>query len=184
MNQEISQLLPSPLFSGLFWVILRTSAVYLVLVVGLRVCGKRNMGQMSLTDLVFILLISNSVQNAMVGPDESLLGGLTAALTLMMVNRSLDSLSSRSERLARALIGSPTLLVNDGEFVETHLRKEGLSHEEVMMAIREHGVERLHDVRMAVLEVDGSISIVPQSVHVKRTHRHFQRHKRDKQVVD
>jgi uncharacterized membrane protein YcaP (DUF421 family) len=180
MHPDISQILPSPLLPGLLWVMFRTSVVYIVLVIGLRLCGKRNMGQMSLTDLVFILVISNAVQNSMVGPDESLFGGLTAAVMLMFLNRFLDFLSARSERLARTIVGSPTLLVNDGEFIEDHLRKEGLSHEEVMMAIREHGVENLHDVRMAVLEVDGSISIVPQSVHVKRTHRHFRQHKRDK----
>lgn len=179
MNPEMSQIFPSPLLSGLLWVILRTSVVYFVLVVGLRLCGKRNMGQMSLTDLVFILVISNSVQNSMVGPDDSLFGGLTAAIMLMILNRFLDFISGRSERLAHAIVGSPTLLLNDGEFIEDHLRKEGLSHEEVMMAIREHGVENLKDVRMAVLEVDGSVSIVPQSAQVKRTHRHFRHHKRD-----
>ncbi len=173
MALALQHLLPQPLWPTLVIIVVRSGVVYLVLVALLRAFGKRNMGQMTLTDLTLILILSNAVQNAMVGPDTSLIGGLAAALTLLLISRGADRLSMRSQRLSHLFIGSPTLLVNDGEFVDLHLRREGITHEEVLMAIREHSLSQLSEVRMAVLEVDGSISIVPHGPQVKRTRRHF-----------
>jgi uncharacterized membrane protein YcaP (DUF421 family) len=155
------------------WSILaRTIVVYAALLLGLRLAGKRQIGQMTPFDLVVILLIANAVQNAMVGPDTSLLGGLIAAGALIAVNYSVALLGERVPLFRRAVEGSPTLLIANGEFVMENLRREGLEEEEVMMAIREHGVAEVADVKMAVLEVDGSISIVPADATTLRTRRH------------
>src|SRR5207245_5393442 len=142
-------------------ILLRTAVVYLVVLLLLRLAGKRELGQMTPFDLVVILLIANAVQNAMVGPDTSVTGGLIAATVLVVLNYGLAQARERLPLLRRALEGTPTLLINDGKFVKEHLRREGLDEELVMMAIREHGVDDLKDVKLAVLETDGSISIVP-----------------------
>jgi len=159
-------------------IVARTIIVYAAVLIGLRFAGKRELGQMTPFDLVVILLIANAVQNAMVGPDTSVTGGLIAAAVLVAVNYGLAQARERLPLLRRALEGAPTLLINDGKFIEEHLRREGLDEELVMMAIREHGIGDLKDVKMAVLETDGSISIVPAGSEVVRTRRHrrFQRH--------
>jgi len=153
-------------------IVARTIIVYLALLVGLRLAGKREMGQMTPFDLVVILLIANAVQNAMVGPDTSVTGGLIAAAVLIVGNYGVARLRDRLPWLRRAVEGSPTLLIADGRFVSDHLRREGLEEDEVMMAIREHGVADVADVRTAVLETDGSISIVPIEAKAIRTRKH------------
>jgi len=153
-------------------IVARTLIVYLALLAGLRLAGKRELGQMTPFDLVVILLIANAVQNAMVGPDTSVTGGLIAAGVLVTVNYGLAAARERLPWLRRAVEGTPTLLINDGRFVQEHLRREGLEEDEVLMAIREHGVADVKDVRIAVLETDGSISIVPVDAGAMRTRRH------------
>jgi uncharacterized membrane protein YcaP (DUF421 family) len=142
-------------------VVVRTVVVYAVLLLVLRLAGKRELGQMTPFDLVVLLIISNAVQNAMVGPDTSLNGGLLAALTLVVVNRLVDRLGLRSAWLQHHLIGEPTLLVHDGALLADHLRREGISQDEVLQALREHGVDDLAAVKLAVLEADGTISVIP-----------------------
>ena len=149
----------------------RTVAVFAVVLVGLRLMGKRELGQMTPFDLVLILLIANAVQNAMVGPDNSLAGGLLSAIVLLGANAVTARLRALSPRAQRLLEGQPALLVHDGKFLQAHLRREGLSEEEVLMAMREHGIDDPADVKLAVLEVDGSISIVPKDSKILRTRR-------------
>jgi uncharacterized membrane protein YcaP (DUF421 family) len=153
-------------------IVARTLIVYAALLVGLRFAGKREIGQMTPFDIVVILLIANAVQNAMVGADTSVTGGLIAASVLVVVNYGIAFSRQRLPWLRRAVEGSPTLLINDGKFVEEHLRREGLNEDEVLMAIREHGFADVTEVRLAVLEVDGSISIVPTGTPTMRTRRH------------
>jgi len=150
----------------------RTFIVYVVLLVGLRLAGKRELGQMTPFDVVVIILIANAVQNAMVGTDTSVTGGLIAAGVLMVGNYGVSRVRERLPWLRRAVEGTPTLLINDGKFVVEHLRQEGLDQDEVLMAIREHGLADVKDVRMAVLETDGSISIMPADARAMRTRRH------------
>ena len=133
-------------------IVVRTVVVYLAVYVGLRFMGKRELGQMTVFDLVVILLISNAVQNAMVGPDVSVVGGVLAAFVLLAVNRGLAALRLRGEFWGRLLEGMPTVLIEDGEFVVPHLRKEGVERSELEMAMREHGVESVKDVKLAVLK--------------------------------
>jgi uncharacterized membrane protein YcaP (DUF421 family) len=154
-------------------IVVRTVVVYLAVYVGLRFMGKRELGQMTVFDLVVILLIANAVQNAMVGPDVSVAGGVLAAFVLLAVNRGISTLRLRGEVWGRLLEGTPTVLIEDGDFVVPHLRKEGVERSELEMAMREHGVESVQEVRLAVLETDGSISIVPKSCPVVRTRKHI-----------
>lgn len=151
-------------FGTEWWeIIFRTTVVYLAIVGGFRLTGKRQIGQMAPFDLVIILLIANAVQNAMVGPDVSLVGGLLSAGTLLVVNYGVAALRDRFGLIERMVEGQPVLLVSDGVIVETNMRGERIDREELDQAIREHGVEGLNGVRLAVLEVNGTISIVPKS---------------------
>lgn len=157
-------------------VCLRTLVVYCALLLAMRLAGKREVGQMKPFDLVTLLIISNAVQNAMVGPDTSLIGGLVAAAVILALNYTVGLIRHRSALAQRLFEGSPTLIVYDGKFVPDHMRKEGLAEVDVMQAMREHGVDQLCDVKSAVLEVDGSISIIQREhAQVTRTHRRFRR---------
>ena len=147
---------------------IRTLAVYLVVLVGLRLSGKREIGQMTVFDLVVLLLIANAVQNAMVGPDTSLTGGILAAVILLLVNALIARLSLRWLRLRRWVEGTPTLLVFHGKVIPEHMKREGIDEESLLTAMREHGVAEVSEVEMAVLEIDGSISVVPKGESITR----------------
>lgn len=155
----------------LLLVVVRTTVVYLVLVFGLRVMGKREVGQFTPFDLVLILLIANAVQNGMVGPDNTLVGALVSAVTLLLLNRFVGRLVDRNLALRRYVLGQPTLLVHDGEIQRENLKREDVTDEELVASIREHGFEGVDDVRLAVLEVDGTISVVPKDAKVMHTRR-------------
>jgi uncharacterized membrane protein YcaP (DUF421 family) len=146
---------------GLPEVILRTAVVYLFLVLILRLSGKREVGQMTILELIVILLISDAVQNSMVGDNTTLVGGLVAVLTLLALDFGLSVATGRSRRLRRAIEGEPRLLVRDGRLLARALREEKVDPEEVRAAIRAQGLARVEEVRLAVLETDGSISVIP-----------------------
>jgi uncharacterized membrane protein YcaP (DUF421 family) len=152
-------------------IVVRTAVVYAALLVGLRLAGKRELGQATTFDLVVVLVIANAVQNAMVGPDVSLNGGLLAAGTLLAANWAVGRLGLRSARLRERLTGSPVLLVHDGNLLAEPLRREGIGEDEVRQALREHGVDDLAEVKLAVLEVDGTISVIAAGVDSSRTRR-------------
>lgn len=159
-------------------IILRTLIVYLIILVGLRLSGKREIGQMTVFDLVVLLLIANAVQNAMVGPDTSLTGGILAALVLLLINGLVARLRLRWPRLRRWVEGSPTLLVLHGKMIPEHMRREGIDEEALLGALREHGVSKVNGVEMAVLEIDGSISVVPigeKTVRMRKPKKFFRR---------
>jgi uncharacterized membrane protein YcaP (DUF421 family) len=154
---------------------LRVAAVYAVVLLLLRLTGKRVLGQLTPFDLVTLLLLSSAVQNAMIGPDVSLTGGLLAAVILLLCNRLL----SRFRRLRESLEGKPTLLIHQGQVREQSLQQEGVSRSELEAALREHGVLGPEGVASAVLEMDGSISVVAmehETLHrlhsVKSRHTH------------
>jgi uncharacterized membrane protein YcaP (DUF421 family) len=151
-------------------IVARTLAVYVLVLIGLRATGKREVGQMTPFDLVVVLLIANAVQNAMVGPDTSLTGGLIAAAVLLAANYALALASDRIPWLRRAVEGAPTLLIHDGHLITANLRAERVDPDEVLMALREHGVDRIEDVQLAVLEIDGSISVVQRDQDEAITH--------------
>jgi uncharacterized membrane protein YcaP (DUF421 family) len=156
-------------------IFLRCLIVYVFILIGLRLTGKREVGQMTPFDLVLILLIANAVQNAMVGPDTSLVGGLLAAGVLLILNFAVSRFVPRSRALASLVKGHATLLINRGVVQTAHCRHEGVTTEDLMAALREHGVAHLDDVRMAVLEVDGSISVLKDEDLAPRGEKSYRR---------
>lgn len=151
--------------SSLPEIVIRTAIVYLFLVVVLRLSGKREVGQLSILELIVILVLSDAVQNSMVGDNTTLWGGLVAVLTLVAVDQLLNLWSRRSRRLRRALEGEPRLLVRDGRLLTRAVNEERIEVEDIRSAVRAHGLARIEDVRLAVLETDGSISIIPRDDH-------------------
>jgi uncharacterized membrane protein YcaP (DUF421 family) len=141
-------------------IVIRTATVYLVVLLGIRLSGKREVGQMTPFDLTLLLLLSNAVQNAMTGPDTSLFGGIVAAGTLLLLNYLFAEASGANRRFRRFVQGTPTLLIHNGKLVTSHMSREHCTIDEVQRALREHGVDKLEDVALAVLEVDGSISVL------------------------
>jgi len=155
-------------------ILLRTFVVYLTVLVLLRLAGKRELGQMTPFDLVVILVIANAVQNAMTGGDNSLIGGILAASTLTIVNIAVGRWGSRVPFFRRLVASEPTLLLRDGKPLQEALDHERIDIEELEMAARQHGIADLKDVTAAVLEEDGSISIIPKDgTKVRRSPRHF-----------
>ena len=139
----------------------RTLIVLLILVLGLRLLGKRQIGQMNIYDLALIMLLANAVQNAMTQGSGFLLTGLTSAAVLFGAGWAISRLFNLSPELKRRVVGNSTLLINDGKLLRDHLKSESVTEEQVMAMMRQHGLSRLDQVQMAVLEVDGSISIIP-----------------------
>jgi len=143
---------------ALLQIVLRTAVIYVLVLVGVRLSGKREVGQMTPFDLTLLLLLSNSVQNAMTGPDTSLAGGAVAASTLLILNYMIARVSGTNRHFRRLVEGQPSLLVHDGKMIETHMAREHVSVDELHRALREHGISCLEQTALAVLEVDGSIS--------------------------
>jgi len=158
-------------------IVLRTAAIYMVVLLGVRLSGKREVGQMTPFDLTLLLLISNSVQNAMTGPDTSVTGGMAAAVTLLLMNYLVAELSGTNRRFRKIIQGEPTLLVHDGQLLPAHLSKEHISMDELERALREHGINTYHDLALAVLEVDGSISCLKYDELSPGAHNHLVRRK-------
>jgi uncharacterized membrane protein YcaP (DUF421 family) len=142
----------------LLQIVLRTGVIYLLVLIGVRLSGKREVGQMTPFDLTLLLLLSNSVQNAMTGPDTSLLGGAVAAGTLLILNYVVADVAGANRRLRKVIEGEPSLLVHDGKVIPSHMAREHVSMDELNRALREHGINSCDQVALAVLEVDGAIS--------------------------
>jgi len=157
-------------------IILRSAAVYVVVIIGLRLLGKKHVAQLSIVDLVLILLISNAVQNAMVGDDTSLVGGVVAAATLLIVNFILSYVLYRFRLADKLFEGTPTLLVHDGHAIHLHLAQEKITVDELERVIREHGIDGIAEVKTAIMEVDGTVSVVPRAGNDKRIEV-FKRHR-------
>ncbi len=153
-------------------IVFRTVIVYIAVFTLLRLAGKRELGQMSVADLVVILVIANAVQNSMNGGDNSLTAGLVAAATLVAMNWLFERVVRRIPFFSKMLTDQPTLLMDDGQLIAAHLDSENVTKEEIEMAAREHGLADLAEVRTAILEPDGSISVIPvEGGKVHRSHR-------------
>jgi len=146
---------------------------YVVFFVGLRLFGKRDLGQLTTFDLVLVLLVANALQPAITGPDNSVTGGVIIITILLVFNRMVALVRNRWPWFDALIDPPPTVVVQDGEISKPALEKEGLSETDVEMAIREHGIDKLSDVKQAVLENDGSISVV-----TKGTGERFRRRRR------
>ncbi|GDX52913.1 DUF421 domain-containing protein [Bacteroidota bacterium] len=149
----------------------RTAAVYVFLLGCILLFGKKELSQLSVIDLIFILLLSNSVQNAMVGPSTSLDGGLVSALVLFLLNFTFKSFLFKNKALQKIMEGSPVLLINHGEFVEANMQHQKITTDEIMSSIREHGVNAIGEVKFAILEPDGNISVISYE-HGRHTIHH------------
>lgn len=158
-------------------IIIRSTAVYLFVVIALRIFGKKQLSQLNTADVILILLISNSVQNAMVGSNTSLFGGLAAALVLFLVNMAFKKLIFKYKKLGDFLQDKPEILIHNGKLEFDTLSKLGISSDELYEAIREHGLERYKDVKLAMLEIDGNISVISGDSTLKQTHHKRRIHK-------
>jgi uncharacterized membrane protein YcaP (DUF421 family) len=158
--------------------VLRGAVIYLVLLIGLRVFGKREIGQFTLFDLVFILLVANAVQPAMTGPDSSLTGGVIIIAVLILLNFAVSFLRLRVPVINRLVVTPSVTIARDGEWIPKVLENQGVTRDEVMEALREHGVETLKEARLVTLESDGSISVVAKEGGGQHHRRHvrFVRH--------
>ena len=158
-------------------IVLRSICVYLFMIIALRIFGKKELSQLNTADVILILLISNSVQNAMVGSNSSLLGGIVAAFALFLINLILKKTMLHSKFIKEMLQDKPEILIHNGKIEFKALSKLGISSEELQEAMREHGVEFYKDVKLAMFEIDGSISIISGDKDLKQTHHKRKIHK-------
>ncbi len=169
----------TPLFSmpsafvpsvGVVELALRGIFVYFALLVALRLFGKREVGQFTIYDLVFILLVANALQPAMTGPDNSITGGVVLIVSLVVANWAVGQLD-RLPAIHRLFSPPATVIIRNGTFVRWALDREGVTEDECQMAVREHGLDSIKAVQLGVLEPDGTISIVPKESTMQRGKR-------------
>ncbi len=139
--------------------VIRTVAVYLALAIILRLVGKRDLAQLNAFDLVVMLLLSNVVQNAIIGPDNSLTGGVIGAIVLVGANSAMVRLIRREPRLARLFEGSQTVLAHDGQWDEQALRDEGIRKADVEAALRRQNANDVSEIKTIALEPGGAIVV-------------------------
>jgi uncharacterized membrane protein YcaP (DUF421 family) len=158
--------MPTGLMHDLFHVsipiaekILRPVIVYAFLVICLRIFGKREMAQLNPFDIVVLLSLSNTVQNAIIGEDNSLAGGLIGALSLLLINWLVVRLLFRHRRLDEIFAGKPSVLIEQGHVKETALAKELLSHSELQTLAHRQGVKSLKEIKTCIIEPGGTIFI-------------------------
>jgi uncharacterized membrane protein YcaP (DUF421 family) len=151
------------------------------MIIALRLFGKKELSQLNTADVILILLISNSVQNAMVGSDISLFGGLAAASVLFIINFTLKKLMYKFPKFSNFMQEKPEILIHDGKMDFKALSKLNITHDELKEAIREHGIEHFSDVKLAMLEIDGNISIISGNKNLRQTH--YKRLKRTKKPI-
>jgi uncharacterized membrane protein YcaP (DUF421 family) len=149
--------------------------IYLFIIIAIRLFGKKELAQLSVLDLVFVLLISNSVQNAMVGSNTSLSGGIIAAASLFIINYIFKWVLYKFPNLGIRIQGHPQLLIYKGRLIEQNLKKIQLSRTELEEAVREHGAADISDVDQAIFEVDGNISILSKGYthHTSKKRRYY-----------
>lgn len=163
-------------------IILRSLAVYAFMLIAIRLTGKKELSQLNTTDVVLILLISNAVQNAMVGNNTSLTGGLVAAALLFTLNYILKKLMFKSTWFRNLLSEKPEILIHNGNLDFAMLSKLGITNDELREAIREHGIEKYKDVKLAIMEADGNISIISGDEHLKQSQ--YKRKRKHKSLGD
>jgi uncharacterized membrane protein YcaP (DUF421 family) len=150
--------------------VLRSGLVYLFMVVGLRLFGKRELAQTNTFDLVVLLTLSNTLQNAIIGEDNSLTGGVIGAISLLVLNYLVVRFLFRRAKLDRFLEGAPILLIEDGKVLQHNLDHELITLTELIAAAHKQGLRNLEDVDRAVLETGGSITFIPKDPSPMQTH--------------
>jgi uncharacterized membrane protein YcaP (DUF421 family) len=154
--------LHTPLPWSLVPIAVRTAIVVFALVAGLRIVGRRDVGGLNMIDLVMVLLLGNAVQNAITSGSGALVVGVVSAGTLLIIDQVLGIVFVREPWLEGQLFGEPVVLASNGRLDTWAMRREGIDEDEVLTAAREQGVGDLSQVRLAVLEDDGTISIIPR----------------------
>ncbi len=142
-------------------VVLHTAAIYVFLIVTLSFLGQRQVSQLGIMELVVIMVLGSAVETPMVAADTSLLAGIVAASTLLLCNRLFSILVDRWDWLERVVVGRPIPLVYRGKLLRQGLNEAGLTEADVSEGIRERGYENIAEIKLAVLEIDGTISAVP-----------------------
>ncbi len=145
----------------LLLVVMHTAAIYVFLMFMLHVIGRRQLGQLTVLDLVVIILLGSAVETAMVSGNTSLVAGLVCAGTLLFLNRVFALTFGRARRLRHLANGGAVLLVHDGHVVEEHLRRVGLTKADLLEALREREQSGIENIKFAVMEADGKINVVP-----------------------
>ena len=158
-------------------IIIRSVSVYFFMIIALRIFGKKQLSQLNTADVILILLISNSVQNAMVGNNTSLYGGIVAALALFVINFAFKKIMSKSDFIKNLVQDKPEILIHNGRIEFETIAKLGITNDELQEAMREHGVEKYKDVKLSMFEIDGSISIISGDKDLKQTHHKRKVHK-------
>ena len=158
-------------------IVIRSISVYLFMVIALRIFGKKQLSQLNTADVILILLISNSVQNAMVGSNTSLYGGMVAALALFIINFIFKRVMLKSTFIKELIQDTPEILIHNGKLAFSTISKLGITNDELQEAMREHGVAHYKDVKLAMFEIDGSISIISGAENLRQTHHKRKSHK-------
>jgi uncharacterized membrane protein YcaP (DUF421 family) len=156
---------------------LRSVAVYFFMIIALRIFGKKELSQLNTADVILILLISNSVQNAMVGANTSLYGGIIAAFSLFLINYIFKKVMLKSKFIKELVQDKPEVLIHNGKIEFKTIARLGINAEELEEAMREHGIEYYKDVKLAMFEIDGNISIISGNENLKQTHHKRKAHK-------
>jgi len=156
---------------------LRNVAIYFFMIIALRIFGKKELSQLNTADVILILLISNSVQNAMVGANTSLYGGIIAAFSLFLINSIFKKVMLKSKFIKELVQDKPEVLIHNGKIEFKTLARLGITSEELEEAMREHGIEYYKDVKLAMFEIDGNISIISGNENLKQTHHKRKIHK-------
>ena len=159
--------------------VVRTTIIYLLFLVSLRLSGKRQLGQFTLFDIALVLLAANALQPAMTGPDQSITGGAILVVTIFSLNRVVAEARLRIPMVRRLLEFEPTIIGRNGRWLKRQMEEQGIDLDDVHAALREHGLLRVEQMRLAVLEEDGSISVVPaegeDTPQAKRRRRRYKR---------
>lgn len=158
-------------------IVLRSVAVYFFMIIALRAFGKKELSQLNTADVILILLISNSVQNAMVGANTSLVGGIIAAFALFCINYIFKKVMLKSSFIKNLVQDKPEILIHNGKTEYETLARLGITSDELEEAIREHGVEHSNEVKLAMFEIDGNISIISGNENLKQTKHKRRVHK-------
>ena len=160
-------------------IVFRTTIIYLLFLVSLRISGKRQLGQFTLFDIALVLLAANALQPAMTGPDQSITGGAIIVVTIFSLNRIVAEARLRIPMVQRLLEFEPTIIGRNGKWLKDQMEEQGLDLDDVHAALREHGLSRVEQMKLAVLEEDGSISIVPaageDTPQARRRRRRYKR---------
>ncbi|WP_396164012.1 DUF421 domain-containing protein [Flavobacterium sp.] len=156
---------------------LRSVAVYFFMIIALRIFGKKELSQLNTADVILILLISNSVQNAMVGANTSLYGGIIAAFSLFLINYIFKKVMLKSKFIKELVQDKPEVLIHNGKIEFKTIARLGITAEELEEAMREHGIEYYKEVKLAMFEIDGNISIISGNENLKQTHHKRKAHK-------